>query len=223
MYHHIRLNADGTSTAPVQLPNAERKRRITETWQTHLERFPSQAKRPVIAHRLIFSMSKEQHDALVAVGINPDHVLHSSLKKVMRKFAERFHSGDSISSLTDCITTRRTFTPISRFVRARREAATSDAARALQPANTKSKWTSSSPGSREIISGGALRSPREIEHAISHRIDADKTAFAPRLNAAHLEALRNAQTAEAIRLQQSYRSIRNLESAIAANEFLRKT
>ena len=62
----------------------------------------------------------------------------------------------------------------------------------------------------------ALRSPQEIEHAISHRIDADKITFAPRLNAAHLEALRNAQTAEAIRLQQSYRSIRNLESAIAA-------
>ena len=39
--------------------------------------------------------------------------------------------------------------------------------------------------------------------------------FAPRLNAAHLEALRNAQTADAIRLQQSYRSIRNLEAAIA--------
>ncbi len=96
LHHHIRLNADGTSTAPAQLPNSERKRRITETWQTHLERLPSQAKRPVIAHRLIFSMSKEQHDALVAVGINPDHVLHSSLKKVMRKFAEKYHPGDSI-------------------------------------------------------------------------------------------------------------------------------
>jgi hypothetical protein len=96
LHHHIRLNADGTSTAPAQLPKAERKRRITEIWQTHLERFPSQAKPPVIAHRLIFSMSKEQHDALVAVGINPDDVLHSSLKKVMRKFAEKFHPGDSI-------------------------------------------------------------------------------------------------------------------------------
>jgi hypothetical protein len=43
----------------------------------------------------------------------------------------------------------------------------------------------------------------------------DKIVFAPRLNAAHLEALRHTQTAEAIRLQQSYRNIRNLEAAIA--------
>jgi hypothetical protein len=61
-----------------------------------LEKFPSQAKRPVIAHRLIFSMSREQHDPLVAAGINPDQVLQSSLKKVMRKFAEKFHPGDAI-------------------------------------------------------------------------------------------------------------------------------
>ena len=60
-----------------------------------------------------------------------------------------------------------------------------------------------------------LQSPEETERAVRQRIDSDKIAFAPRLNAAHLEALRNAQTAEAIRLQQSYRSIRNLEAAIA--------
>jgi cell fate (sporulation/competence/biofilm development) regulator YlbF (YheA/YmcA/DUF963 family) len=35
---------------------------------------------------------------------------------------------------------------------------------------------------------------------------------------AHLEALRNAQTAEAIRLRESYQSIRNLETAIAATQ-----
>jgi hypothetical protein len=47
-------------------------------------------------------------------------------------------------------------------------------------------------------------------------MDSDKLVFAPRLNAAHVTALRNAQTAEAIRLQQSYQNIRNLESSIAA-------
>ena len=56
------------------------------------------------------------------------------------------------------------------------------------------------------------------ERAVCQRIDSDKIVFAPRLNAAHLEALRNAQTAEAIRLQQSYRSIRNLEAAIATKQ-----
>ena len=37
----------------------------------HLAKFPSTAKRPVIAHRLVFSMSKEKH-ALTDAGINPD-------------------------------------------------------------------------------------------------------------------------------------------------------
>jgi len=40
--------------------------------------------------------------------------------------------------------------------------------------------------------------------------------FSPRLTHAHMEALRNTQTAEAIRLQQSYQSIRNLQTAIVA-------
>jgi len=82
LHHSIRMNPDGTSTAPSQLSNAERKQRITETWQKHLAKFPSTAKRPVIAHRLVFSMSKEQHDALTDAGINPDQVLHSTMKKV---------------------------------------------------------------------------------------------------------------------------------------------
>jgi hypothetical protein len=62
LHHSIRINRDGTSTAPSQLSNAERKHRITETWRKHLAKFPSTAKRPVIAHRLVFSASKEQHD-----------------------------------------------------------------------------------------------------------------------------------------------------------------
>jgi hypothetical protein len=218
LHHHIRLNADGTSTAPAELPNAERKRRITETWQTHLERFPSQAKCPVIAHRLIFSMSKEQHDALVAVGINPDHVLHSSLKKVMRKFAEKFHPGDSIgfayglhhdtahlhAHLALCPRTakgRYLGCSTSRFSRSKHK----------KQMDLIKSWFERENQRWEKI----LQSPEETEHAVCQRIDSDKIVFAPRLNAAHLEALRNAQTAEAIRLQQSYRSISNLEAAIA--------
>jgi len=96
LHHRIQVNPDGTSTAPSQLPNAERKQRITETWQKHLAKFPATAKRPAIAHRLVFSISKEQHDALTDAGINPDQVLHSTMKKVMRSFNERFHPNDSI-------------------------------------------------------------------------------------------------------------------------------
>jgi hypothetical protein len=96
LHHSVRIIQDGTSTAPSQLSNAERKRRITETWRKHLAKFPSTAKRPVIAHRLVFSMSKEQHDALTDAGINPDQVLHSTMKKVMRRFNEKYHPNDSI-------------------------------------------------------------------------------------------------------------------------------
>nr|HRJ73537.1 hypothetical protein [Terrimicrobiaceae bacterium] len=59
-------------------------------------------------------------------------------------------------------------------------------------------------------------SPQELEERLSKRLDSDRIIFAPRLTKAHMEALRNAQTAEAIRLQQSYQAIRNLETAIAA-------
>ena len=32
LHDRIRINPDGTSAAPAQLPNDERKRRITEAW-----------------------------------------------------------------------------------------------------------------------------------------------------------------------------------------------
>ena len=218
LHNHIRRNPDGSSTAPAQLSNAERKHRITEAWQHHLDKFPSQAKRPVIAHRLIFSMSKEQHDALVAVGINPDKVLHSSLKKVMRKFAEKFHPGDSIgfayglhhdtahlhAHLALCPRTEKGFYVGCSTSRASQS-------RHKKQMDLIKSWFERENQRWEKI----LQSPEETERAVCQRIDSDKIVFAPRLNAAHLEALRNAQTAEAIRLQQSYRSIRNLEAAIA--------
>lgn len=223
LHDQIRVNRDGTSTAPMRLSNAERKRRITESWQLHLGKFPSQAKRPVIAHRLIFSMSREQHDALVSAGLNPDQVLHSTMKKVMRKFAEAFHAGDSIGYAyglhhdTDNLHVHVALCPrtakgryvgcsTSRFNRTKHKRQM-DRIRAWFVQENE-RW--------EKI----LRSPQEIEQAISHRIDSDKIAFAPRLATAHLNALRQAQTAEAIRLQNSYQSICNLEAAIAAKRRL---
>lgn len=219
LHHHIRRNPDGTSTAPGQLPNVERKSRITEAWQHHLDKFPSQAKRPVIAHRLIFSMSSEQHDALVAAGINPDHVLHFSLKKVMRKFAEKFHPGDSIgfayglhhdtahlhAHLALCPRTAKgayVGCSTSRFSQSKHKKQMDLIKRWFERENLR--WAK------------ILQSPDETDRVICQRLDAHKIVFAPRLTNAHMEVLRNAQTAEAIRLQQSYQSIRNLEAAIAA-------
>jgi hypothetical protein len=87
LYDLIRLNADGTSTAPSKLTNDERKKRISESWCHHIRKFPTSWENPVIQHRLVFSMSAELHDKLVASGINPDRVLHSTMKKAMAKFA----------------------------------------------------------------------------------------------------------------------------------------
>ena len=92
----IRVNADGTSTAPSKLTNDERKKRISDSWCRHLRKFPTSSENPVIQHRLVFSMSDGLHDKLVAFGINPDRVLHSTMKKAMAKFAERFHPDDAV-------------------------------------------------------------------------------------------------------------------------------
>jgi len=58
LHNAIRRNTDGTSAAPLKLSNEESKRRISETWCFHLNRFDSQAKSPLVTHRLDFSMSK---------------------------------------------------------------------------------------------------------------------------------------------------------------------
>lgn len=215
----IRINSDGSSTAPSRLSNDERKRRITDAWQSHLGRFPSQGKRPVIAHRLIFSMSTEQHNALVSAGINPDQVLHATMKKIMRKFAESFHPGDSIGyayglhhdathlhvHVALCPRTERgryVGCSTSRFSQSKHK----------RQMDRIRSWFEQENQRWEVI----LSSPQKIEQVISPRLDSDRFVIAPRLNAAHQQALHNAQTAEAIRLQQLYQSIRNLEAAINA-------
>jgi hypothetical protein len=54
-----------------------------------------------------------------------------------------------------------------------------------------------------------------LEEHLSKRFDSDKMVFSPRLTHAYLEALRNTQTVETIRLQQSYKA-----SAISKRQFL---
>jgi hypothetical protein len=155
LHHSVRMNPDGTSTAPSQCSNAERKQRITEAWRKHLAKFPSSAKRPVIAHRLVFSMSKEQHDALTGAGVNPDQVLHSTLKKVMRRFNEGFHPNDSIGYAYGIHHDTPICTCTSPFVRIPKTGATSAAARPDPTSpNTRSRWTASNRGSRSRTPAG---------------------------------------------------------------------
>ena len=219
-FHHLILaSADGSRSAPSQLGNAERKRRISTAWFNHIRKFPTSSENPVIQHRLIFTMSQPFHDKLVNAGINPDRVLQTTMKKVMRKFAERFHPHDAIGYAygihhdTDNLHVHV----------------------ALCPRTAKGAYVGCSM-SRSNMSGNKnqmtylmkcfeqennrwsqiLDSPEKLQEHLSKQIDSDKLVFAPRLTTAHVQALRNTQTAEAIRLQQSYQSIRNLESAIAA-------
>ena len=218
LHHSIRINQDGTSTAPSQLSNSERKHRITETWRKHLAKFPSTAKRPVIAHRLVFSMSKEQHDAMTDAGINPDQVLHSTMKKVMRRFNERYHPNDSIGyaygihhdtahlhvhvaicprtengSYVGCSTSR------------------SSQSRHKKQMDCIKSWFEVENTRCEKI----LSSPPHLEHCLSKRLDADKLVFSAKLNHLQMNALQSAQSSDSFRLQQFYQSIRNLEVSLA--------
>jgi hypothetical protein len=60
-----------------------------------------------------------------------------------------------------------------------------------------------------------LASPQKLQETLSQRLDADKLVFSPKLTQLQSDALKNSQTADAIRLQQLYQSIRNLEAGIA--------
>lgn len=219
LHDHIRRNPDGTSTAPTNLSNPERKRRITEAWKHHLAKCPTTAKRPVLAHRMVFSMSAEQHDALVAAGLNPDQVLHSWLKKVMRRFAEKFHPTDSIGYAYGL----------------HHDTGNLHAHIALCPRTAKGSYVgcstsrnASSKHKRQMDAvkqwfacendrwGELLSSPEKLSEHVSKRLDSDRLVTSPKLNRLERQALLNGQSADALRLQQLYRVIGNLENQIAA-------
>jgi hypothetical protein len=214
----IRANADGTSTAPSKLTNDERKKRISESWCRHLRKFPTSSENPVIQHRLVFSMSGELHDKLVASGVNPDRVLHFTMKKAMAKFAERFHPDDAVGYAyglhhdTDNLHVHIALCP-----RTARGAyvGCSTARTPTSGHKDQMKYLRSCFEQENKRWAQILAAPQKLEAHLSKRLDCDKIIFAPRLNHSNLNALRSTQTADAIRLQHLYRSIRNLEASIA--------
>jgi hypothetical protein len=219
LHHLILVNEDGSRTAPSQLTNDERKRRISEAWFEHIRKYPTSSKNPVIQHRLVFSMSHELHDKLVETGINPDRVLQSTSKNIMGKFNERFHPADSIGYAygihhdTDNLHVHVALCPrTARGAYVGCSTARNPASGHKDPMKyLRSCFERESKRWEQI-----LASPQKLEEHFSRRIDSDKVVFSPRLNPSQMDALRNAQTAEAIRLQQLYQSIRNLEASIAA-------
>ena len=163
-------------------------------------------------------MSKKQHDALTDAGINPDQVLHSTMKKVMRRFNERYHPNDSIGyaygihhdtahlhahvaicprtengSYVGCSTSR------------------SSQSRHKKQMDCIKSWFELENARWEKILG----SPQQLEEALSKRLDADRLVFSQRLNHLEMNALQSAQNSESFRLLQFYQAIRNLEASVA--------
>ena len=60
-----------------------------------------------------------------------------------------------------------------------------------------------------------LSSPQKLDEILSKRLDADKLVFSPKLNHLQMNALQSAQNSDSFRLEQLYRSIRNLEASMA--------
>jgi hypothetical protein len=219
LHHLILINEDGSRTAPSQLSNDERKRRISEEWFEHIRKYPTSSKNPVIQHRLVFSMSREMHDKLVEAGINPDRVLQSATKKIMGKFNERFHPADSIGYAygihhdTDNLHVHVALCPRT----ARGAYVGCSTARNPESGHKdQMKFLRSCFEQENKRWEQALASTQKMGEQLSKRLDSDKIVLSPRLNPSEMDALRNAQTADAIRLQQLYSSIRNLDASIAA-------
>lgn len=165
------------------------------------------------------SNRKAQHDALVSAGINPDQVLHSTMKKMMRKFAEKFHPGDAIGfayglhhdtahphvHVTLCPRTAKgnyVGCSTSRFSQSKHKRQVDLIRSWFQEENTR--W-------EKILS-----SPQRIEETIAKRLDSDRLAFSPRLNHLQANAIQCARNHEAFQFQQLYQNIRTLENSLAA-------
>jgi hypothetical protein len=219
LHHMILANENGTRAAPSQLSNEEGKKRISEAWFQHIRKFPTSSNNPVIQHRIVFSMSRELHDKLVEAEINPDRVLQSTMRKVMRKFAERFHPTDSIGYAygihhdTDNLHVHVALCPRT----ARGAYVGCSESRSTTSGNKNQMKYLRSYFERENKRWAhILGSPQKLDEHLCKRLDSDKIIFSQRSNHFQMDALRNTQTADAIRLQQLYQSIRNLEATIAA-------
>ena len=215
-HNMVRINSDGTSTAPTSLSNEERKRRIVENWMEHLRAHNSTdgKKKKVIQHRLVFSMSTEQHDVFVAAGINPDQVLHTTMKKIMKKFSERFHTGDSIGYAygfhhdTDNLHVHVALCPrtkLGKYVgcstsrsKQSKHKRQMDYLRECFALDNK-RWEKD------------LSQPEKIDEILSKRFDSHKIVFNPKLTATRRNQLVTDHNEQANKLQQMYTRINALE------------
>ena len=217
LHHLIVMNPDGTRSVPGALSNTERKRRISDEWFKHLKKWHTSSKNPVIQHRLVFTMSTPFHDKLVGVGLNPDTVLLSTLKKMMRDFQEKFHPTDSIGYAyglhhdTDNLHIHVALCPRTKngtYVGCSKSRTKTSHNRnqidyLMQCFERENrKWEN------------RLSDPLTIKESIAKRLDSDRLLMVPKLSLSQMAGLRQQRTLAASRLQNSYRSILDMEAAL---------
>ena len=93
LHDGVAQNPDGTFRHPGSLTTAELIGRLSKAWKAHARK---NRETHVSHQRLVFSMSKEFHDAIVQTGRNPDMVLRGAVERTMRSFQEKLHPGDSV-------------------------------------------------------------------------------------------------------------------------------
>ena len=217
LHHLIVMNPDGTRSVPGALSNIERKRRISDEWFKHLKKWHTSSKNPVIQHRLVFTMSTPFHDKLVGAGLNPDTVLQSTLKTMMRDFQEKFHPKDSIGYAyglhhdTDNLHIHIALCPRTKngaYVgcsksRTRTSHNRNQIDYLMQCFERENrKWEK------------RLSNPLTIKESIAKRLDSDRLLMVPKLSLSQMAGLRQQRTLAASRLQNTYRSILEMEAAL---------
>lgn len=80
--------------SPGALDNNTRKKKITRAISKHISEFGRW--RGACAHKIVLSMDAKMNKKIKAAGLNPDKVLISHMKKIMRDFQIKFHPGDRI-------------------------------------------------------------------------------------------------------------------------------
>ena len=220
-FFHFKVgqNPDGTFTSPSMLSNEERKKRISQVWHEHLKNNPS--KGSVIQHRLVFSMSQPMHDSLVKNQINPDAILHQSMKKVMRQFQEKFHKGDSIgyaygfhhdTSHLHVHVALCSRTQNGSYVGCSTSRNPNRSGHKDQLGFIRNCFESQNRKWEDL-----LKSPEKLAliHKKGNQIKADKLSFVPRLNPNQITQLQSSRNLQAFQLQQSFQQIETLKAFIA--------
>jgi hypothetical protein len=89
----VAQNPDGSFSHPASLSTVEVIGRLSKAWKAHARK---NGETEISHQRLVFSMSKEFHEAIVQAGRNPDMVLKGIVERTLRSFQEKFHPGDPV-------------------------------------------------------------------------------------------------------------------------------